>query len=53
LWDVSGSITVGKRADFTAFELDPLTTGPDEFAASSVVGTFVDGEMQFMVERLG
>jgi predicted amidohydrolase YtcJ len=44
---------VGKRADFTAFELDPLTTGPDEFAASSVVGTFVDGEMQFMVERLG
>lgn len=53
LWDVSGSITVGKRADFTAFEMDPLTTAPDEFAASSVLGTFVDGEIQFMLERLG
>jgi predicted amidohydrolase YtcJ len=52
LWDVSGSITVGKRADFTAFELDPLTTDPDELAASTVLGTFVDGEVQFMLERL-
>lgn len=52
LWDVSGSITVGKRADFTAFELDPLTADPDEFAASSVLGTFVDGEIQFLLERL-
>ncbi|MEV7662493.1 amidohydrolase [Paenarthrobacter sp. NPDC089316] len=52
LWDVSGSISVGKRADFTAFELDPLTAAPDEFAASCVLGTFVDGEMQFMLDRL-
>ncbi|MET4620279.1 putative amidohydrolase YtcJ [Arthrobacter sp. 2762] len=52
LWDVSGSITVGKRADFTAFERDPLTTAPDELAASSAVGTFVGGEIQFMLERL-
>ncbi|MGA8790253.1 MAG: amidohydrolase [Paenarthrobacter sp.] len=52
LWDVSGSISVGKRADFTAFELDPLTTDPDELAASAVLGTFVDGEIQFMLERL-
>ncbi|MFF1829348.1 amidohydrolase [Paenarthrobacter sp. NPDC058040] len=52
LWDVSGSIEVGKRADFTAFELDPLATAPDEFAASSVLGTFVDGEVQFMLDRL-
>ncbi|MGO4144250.1 amidohydrolase [Paenarthrobacter sp. YAF11_1] len=52
LWDVSGSISVGKRADFTAFELDPLTTHPDELAASKVLGTFVDGEIQFMLERL-
>lgn len=52
LWDVSGSITVGKRADFTAFELDPLTTAPDELASSNVLGTFVDGEIQFMLERL-
>ncbi|MBP2265844.1 putative amidohydrolase YtcJ [Pseudarthrobacter sp. PvP004] len=52
LWEVSGSITVGKRADFTAFELDPLTTAPDEFAASNVLGTIVDGELQFLLERL-
>lgn len=52
LWDASGSISVGKRADFTAFELDPLTTDPDELAASAVLGTFVDGEIQFMLERL-
>ncbi|MFP3579093.1 amidohydrolase [Arthrobacter sp. SIMBA_036] len=52
LWEVSGSITVGKRADLTAFELDPLTTEPDELAASGVLGTFVDGEVQFMLERL-
>jgi len=51
LWDVSGSIAVGKRADFTAFELDPLTTDADEFAASSVLGTFIDGEIQFMLEH--
>jgi predicted amidohydrolase YtcJ len=43
---------VGKRADFTAFELDPLTAAPDELAASSVLGTFVDGEIQFMLDRL-
>ncbi|MFE4198494.1 amidohydrolase [Paenarthrobacter sp. NPDC056912] len=51
LWDVSGSITVGKRADFTALELDPLATTPDAFAASNVLGTFVDGEIQFMLDR--
>ncbi|MGF6832230.1 putative amidohydrolase YtcJ [Paenarthrobacter sp. TE4293] len=51
LWEVSGSISVGKRADFTAFDLNPLTTDPDEFAASAVLGTFVDGEIQFMLDR--
>ncbi|MEV7604212.1 amidohydrolase family protein [Paenarthrobacter sp. NPDC089322] len=53
LWEVSGSITVGKRADFTAFELDPLAAAPDELASSNVVGTFVDGEIQFSLDRLG
>ncbi|MFK0006160.1 amidohydrolase [Paenarthrobacter sp. NPDC090520] len=52
LWDVSGSIDVGKRADFTVFDLDPLTTAPDELAASAVLGTFVEGEVQFMLDRL-
>ncbi|MFJ4228917.1 amidohydrolase [Paenarthrobacter nicotinovorans] len=51
LWEVSGSITVGKRADFTAFELDPLSAAPDDFAASSVLATFVDGEIQFLLDR--
>ncbi|GAA2844830.1 amidohydrolase [Paenarthrobacter ilicis] len=50
LWDVSGSITPGKRADFTAFELDPLATAPDEFAASAVVATFVDGLIQYTAQ---
>lgn len=52
LWDVSGSITVGKRADFTAFNVDPLTTAPDELAESTVLGTFVDGDIQFILDRL-
>ncbi|WP_442853065.1 amidohydrolase family protein [Arthrobacter sp. 35W] len=52
-WDVSGSITVGKRADFTAFELDPLTAAPDELAASAVLGTIVDGRIQSMLDRIG
>ncbi|MGP0221348.1 amidohydrolase [Paenarthrobacter sp. NCHU4564] len=53
LWDVSGSISVGKRADFTAFELDPLTAEPDALGASSVVATIVDGEIQAIMDRLG
>ncbi|WP_427016304.1 amidohydrolase [Pseudarthrobacter sp. P1] len=52
-WDVSGSITVGMRADFTVFELDPLTAAPDELAASAVLGTFVDGKIQSMLDRVG
>ncbi|MFJ4207788.1 amidohydrolase [Paenarthrobacter sp. NPDC089675] len=52
LWDVSGSITVGKRADFTIFELDPLTASPDTLAAGTVLGTVVDGQVQFMLDRL-
>lgn len=51
LWDVSGSISKGKRADFTVLELDPLSAVPDELAASRVLGTFVDGEIQFMLDR--
>ncbi|WP_347111060.1 amidohydrolase family protein [Paenarthrobacter sp. S56] len=53
LWDISGSISVGKRADFTVFELDPLTTSPDTLGTSGVLGTIVDGEVQFMLDRLG
>lgn len=52
LWDVSGSITVGKHADFTVFELDPLTTAPDELAAGAILGTVVGGEVQFLLDRV-
>ena len=43
LTDVAGSITVGKRGDLCAFELDPLTAAPDEFAESPVPLTVVGG----------
>ncbi|KHL01050.1 amidohydrolase [Sinomonas humi] len=45
-WANSGSITVGKRADLTFLELDPLTAEPDELAASAVLGTALDGEVR-------
>jgi predicted amidohydrolase YtcJ len=43
LQDVAGRIAVGYRADLSAFGLDPLTAGPDEFAQSPVQLTVVDG----------
>jgi predicted amidohydrolase YtcJ len=45
-WQVSGSITVGKRADFTVFDVDPLAAAPDDLAAARVLATFVDGQAQ-------
>lgn len=47
-WAVSGSVTVGKRADFTVFEADPLLVAPDELASSGVAATFVDGRVQHL-----
>ncbi|WP_457965106.1 amidohydrolase [Arthrobacter sp. D1-29] len=47
-WAVSGSVTVGKRADFTVFEVDPLLAAPDELAAARAVATFVDGVPQHL-----
>ncbi|GAA2699794.1 amidohydrolase [Actinoplanes palleronii] len=38
-----GRIAPGFRADLSAFTLDPLTAGPDEFAESAVPLTVVDG----------
>jgi predicted amidohydrolase YtcJ len=40
-----GTIEVGKCADFTVFELDPLTAHPDDFAVAPVVGTVLDGAL--------
>ncbi|WP_427132647.1 amidohydrolase [Pseudarthrobacter sp. S9] len=45
-WATSGSITVGKRADFTVFDLDPLTAAPDVLAEGNVLATIVDGQTQ-------
>jgi predicted amidohydrolase YtcJ len=50
-WAVSGSVTVGKRADFTVFDVDPLTVAPDDLAAARVLATFVDGRPQHLTVR--
>lgn len=47
-WAVSGSIAVGKRADFTVFGVDPLSIAPDELAAARTLATFVDGQVQHL-----
>lgn len=52
-WTVSGSITVGKRADFTVFDVDPLAAAPDDLATSRVLATFVDGQSQYSVVGAG
>jgi predicted amidohydrolase YtcJ len=52
LFHSTGSISVGKRADFTAFECDPLTADPDELTGSNILGTVVDGDIQFMLDRV-
>ncbi|MDP9693327.1 UNVERIFIED_ORG: putative amidohydrolase YtcJ [Arthrobacter globiformis] len=51
VWDISGSITVGKRADFTVFDVDPLAVAPDDLAAARVLATFVDGQAQHSAAR--
>lgn len=47
-WAVSGSVAVGKRADFTVFDVDPLTVAPDDLAAAQALATFVDGRVQHL-----
>ena len=39
----SGRIRVGARADLSIFSLDPLASGPEDFAVSEVLATIVDG----------
>ncbi|RSM78173.1 amidohydrolase [Kibdelosporangium aridum] len=39
----TGGITVGARADLTAFTLDPLRAAPDELADAPIAMTVVDG----------
>ncbi|MBT2512279.1 amidohydrolase [Arthrobacter sp. ISL-30] len=46
--EISGSITVGKRADFTVFDVDPLAADPDRLAHAQILATVVDGKMQHL-----
>lgn len=43
LQDVAGTITVGKRADFTVWAQDPLSVDAEELAATPIVATLLDG----------
>ena len=45
LADRSGTISVGKRADLTAFTVDPLAAPPDELAEAPIALTVVDGDI--------
>jgi predicted amidohydrolase YtcJ len=43
--ETGGVISVGARADLSAFEHNPLTADPDVFATARVLLTVVDGEV--------
>ncbi|MDQ0827616.1 putative amidohydrolase YtcJ [Arthrobacter sp. B2I5] len=47
-WAAAGSISVGKRADFTVFDVDPLAAAPDDLAAGHVLATVVEGRFQHL-----
>lgn len=43
----SGSIAVGRLADFTVFGTDPLALAPDDLAEVPIVATFIGGAVQY------
>jgi predicted amidohydrolase YtcJ len=45
--DQTGSIVVGKRADFVILGADPTVVPPEQIRAIPVRGTFVDGRRVF------
>jgi hypothetical protein len=47
-WAEAGSLAVGKRADFTILDVDPLAAAPDELARGQVLATVVDGQLQHL-----
>jgi predicted amidohydrolase YtcJ len=51
--DVAGTIEVGKRADLTAFAVDPLVAPPDELVDAPVVLTVVHGSISHQAEHVG
>ncbi|EKU47691.1 amidohydrolase [Brevibacterium casei] len=42
-----GSLSVGKRADFTVLAADPITSAPDKIASIPVLETWVDGYRRY------
>jgi predicted amidohydrolase YtcJ len=50
---VAGTIEVGKRADLTAFAVDPLLAPPDEIVDAPVVLTVVEGAISHQAVQVG
>jgi predicted amidohydrolase YtcJ len=44
--ETQGSVSVGKVADLTVLAADPLAVSPEQLAATAVLATVVDGEIQ-------
>jgi predicted amidohydrolase YtcJ len=49
----TGSIEVGKRADLTAFAVDPLVAPPDELVEAPILLTVVEGSVSHEAAELG
>ncbi|KMY52859.1 hypothetical protein AC623_01735 [Bacillus sp. FJAT-27231] len=42
--NISGSIEIGKQADFAVLEADPTTVSPEEIKDISILATYIDGQ---------
>lgn len=51
--EVAGTLEVGKRADLTAFAVDPLVAPPDELVEAPIVLTVVDGAVSHRAAQVG
>jgi predicted amidohydrolase YtcJ len=51
--DVAGTLEVGKRADLTAFAVDPLVAPADELVDAPIMLTVVEGAVSHQAERVG
>jgi predicted amidohydrolase YtcJ len=49
----TGSIELGKRADLTAFAVDPLVAPPDELVDAPIMLTVVEGSISHEADELG
>jgi len=53
LLTVAGTLEVGKRADLTAYAVDPLVAPPDELVDAPIVLTVVDGAVSHRGAQVG